>query len=275
MKIGIIYFSTSCSDLEIEQSELCTKVDLKILIDGVETKFENTKELLDYMKINKTVAKTSQPSTGEIIDAYKESLTKFDHLLVVTPTKRLSGTHQNALLAAKDFSDSITLIESKSFAMSEFIIIKHIIKSINEKKDLSEIVSSSTKKASKFITYVVPGSFEYMRLSGRISLPKALIAGILKFKVIIKYKESGDDLADIFYKARGYKSIFKKIDEIMADNAKIIHYTSLNEQPELKSNFLDLVKEHDFQFVDTKMGSQIVAAHFGYNSFAFCIELKD
>ena len=77
--------------------------------------------------------KTSQTSTGTIVDVYEELKKEgYKDILVITVGSKLSGVHQGAILA-KDIVEglNIAVIDSKSVSYGEIILAKRAIEMIN------------------------------------------------------------------------------------------------------------------------------------------------
>ncbi len=271
-KLGIITFNTASFNEEILKSDLIDIVDLHISVSGENFNSSDLKELESEVKKKKEIPKTSQPTTGEIIEAYERNLTKFEDVIVLSPDKNLSGTHQNAVLAKSMLEkkqENIHIIELKSFAIIEGIACLKAIKYIQEEKDINYIKKELSLLADNLTSFIIPGSFDYLKMSGRVNLPQALISKFLSLNIMIKHK---DGHADVYKKARGFKGLLKDIDKDLSsqENIKEIWISDVQaDEKELEQikNILSKYKNVNY----LPKGSLIMASHFGPKTIGYSI----
>ncbi len=271
-KLGVICFNTASFDEEILKSDLIDKIDLHINIAGENFESNDLEKLESEVKEKNEIPKTSQPTTGEIINAYKRNLEKFENVLVLTPDKNLSGTHQNAILAKsmlEEKEDNIHIIELKSFAIIEGVACLRVINFIKEGKDINYIKKDLSLLADNLTSYIIPGSFDYLKMSGRVNLSKAIISKILSLNIIIKHK---DGEADVYKKARGFKGLLKAIDEDLKqeDNVKEIWISDVQANKEELEQIKSILEKYE-NVKYLPQGSLIMASHFGPKTIGYSI----
>lgn len=128
----------------------------------------------------KSFGKTSQPSPKDFLEAFKKQLRRFNEVICVTITSKLSGTY-NSAIQAKNFlpagRERIFVVDSLNGAGGEGLLVLKIIDLIKEKKRVEEIV----KEAKRFIPQIhLRAMFEdvkWLEASGRIS---GIITNLLK-----------------------------------------------------------------------------------------------
>ncbi len=271
-KLGVISFNTASFDEEILKSDLIEIIDLHISISGENFESNDLKELENKVKEKKEIPKTSQPTTGEIIEAYQRCLNKFENVLVLSPDKNLSGTHQNVLLAKsmlEERKENIHIIELKSFAIIEGIACLRAIKYIEEGKDIDFIKKDLSLLADNLTSYIIPGSFDYLKMSGRVNLSKTIISKVLSLNIIIKHK---DGHADMYKKARGFKGLLKEIDKDLKEQENIKEIWISDVQADEKE--LEQIKKilGNYKKVNyLPKGSLIMASHFGPKTIGYSI----
>lgn len=121
----------------------------------------------------KSLGKTSQPSPKDFLDAFKKQLEKFDKILCITLTSKLSGTYNSANQAKNilgpESGERIFIVDSLNASCGEGLSDLKAIDLIEQGKDIEEIV----KELEKFIPQVrLYGIFEdpkWLEASGRIS----------------------------------------------------------------------------------------------------------
>ncbi len=270
--LGVIVFNTASFNQSIKNSEFVKVVDLHISVAKEDFNSSDLFELENLVKEKKEIPKTSQPTTGEIIKTYEESLNKFKDVLVLTPDKNLSGTHQNTILAKSMLEknkENIHIIELKSFAIIEGIAAQKCIDYIKEEKNIEYIKKELSLLADNLTSYIIPGSFEYLKMSGRVNVSQALVSKLLSLHLIIKHKDGN---ASVYKKARGHKGLLKEIKKDLTKETKIKELWISDIQANPKE--LNEIKEILSEFKEVKYlpyGSLIMASHFGPKTIGYAI----
>ena len=120
----------------------------------------------------KSFGKTSQPSPKDFLNAFKKQLERFDKIICITLTSKLSGTYNSACQAKNILGsegEKIFIIDSLNATCGEALSDLKAIDLIEQSKDTEEIV----KELEKFVPQVrLYGIFEdpkWLEASGRIS----------------------------------------------------------------------------------------------------------
>lgn len=269
--IGIISFNSTSFTNKILNSNIVEYINLDVEVAGVSYADKTINELMEATEKFKEIPKTSQPPTNSYIAKYEEMLNKYEDVIVLTPEKGLSGTHQGAVVAKSMISDGkqsrLHIVETKSFAISEALLCDTAIDLIEEGKSVSETIETLEILANNISTYVISGSFEHLRKSGRVNLTQATIGKLMMLKLLIHQK---DETAQVYKKGRGFKKILKIIEEeiLTRPNIKKIYITGLG-QKENEYNMLKETLSSKCEVIEANSGSVIVAAHFGSESLGF------
>ena len=121
----------------------------------------------------KSFGKTSQPSPKDFLEAFKKQLERFDKIICITLTSKLSGTYNSAnqaknILPSED-QKRVFIVDSLNASCGEALSTLKAIDLIGQGKDIEEII----KELEKFIPQVrLYGMFEdpkWLEASGRIS----------------------------------------------------------------------------------------------------------
>ena len=136
-----------------------------------ETVFHRMKEA-DKRGI-KVFCKTSQPSPKAYLDLYKKQLEKFEKLICITVTSKLSGTY-NSAIQAKSFlpeeqKNRVFLVDTLSAAAGEGLIVLKAIDLVNQDKPIEEIVKELEQLIPQTFLYVALKDPKWLEASGRIS----------------------------------------------------------------------------------------------------------
>ncbi|HAJ95653.1 MAG TPA: DegV family protein [Actinobacteria bacterium] len=189
-KIGIITDSTS--DLP---EDLVEKYDIKSIPLSVifkeETFLDDGKEITVkefYKKLRSTdkLPTTTQPTPKDFIDVYKDMLNKYDSIISIHISKKMSGTINSAEMAKQQMPHAdITIIDSECVHMPlGFLALEaaKLAKMDSSKEDILEEVKTLKGKIKELF---VPSTLEYLRKGGRIGKAKGLIASLLDIKPIL------------------------------------------------------------------------------------------
>jgi DegV family protein with EDD domain len=121
----------------------------------------------------KSFGKTSQPSPKDFLDAFKKQLERFEKIICITLTSKLSGTYNSAnqargILREED-QKRVFIVDSLNASCAEALSDLKAVDLIEQGKDIEEIV----KELEEFIPQVrLYGMFEdpkWLEASGRIS----------------------------------------------------------------------------------------------------------
>jgi len=140
------------------------------------------KNLYQIMKETKAYPKTSAPSPGDYLKAYKKILEKFEKILVITLTSELSATYNSARQAKELMPDSskIVIFDSLSAATPEGLLTLRAAKLIKEGKDLEEILKILEDLRQKVKLFGFLETTYWVEKIGRMSHWQATAFKILK-----------------------------------------------------------------------------------------------
>ena len=246
-KVAILTDSNS-GITQAQSKELGVKViPMPFFIDG-EQYFEdiNLTQEEFYEKLQQDAdISTSQPSIGEIQDAFDELLKEYDELVYIPMSSGLSGTCQTATMVADDYDGKVQVVNNQRISV--------------------------TMRQS------VLDTLKYLKKGGRITPAAAAIGTMLKLNPVLQIQ--GEKL-DAFAKARGKASAKKIMLKAMQDDldtrfaefakdGKMHMEVAYSGNPEEAEEWAALVKETFPQF-DFHMDplSLSVACHIGHGALA-------
>jgi len=122
----------------------------------------------------KSFIKTSQPSPGDFLKAFKEKLKEFEEIICVTITSKHSGTFNSALQAREYLpeKEKIHVIDSLSVSGGEGLIILKAVSLIEEGLKIKEILGKLKDAVLKTNLIFMLENPKWAENSGRI--PKVL-----------------------------------------------------------------------------------------------------
>ncbi len=121
----------------------------------------------------KSFGKTSQPSPKDFLDAFKKQLEKFEKILCITLTSKLSGTYNSANQAKNilgpEGGERIFIVDSLNASCGEGLSDLKAIDLIEQGKDIEEIVKELEKFIPQVRLYGILEDPKWLEASGRIS----------------------------------------------------------------------------------------------------------
>lgn len=205
----------SCCDLTEKLRKRFDISTAPLSIDIEDEHFEdnenlNRKELLEAMHNSSEAPKTASPGPGPFLDLYR----KYENIFVVTLSKELSATYQNAVLARdmllEESEDKfVKVFNSFSAAAGETMIAYKLGELIEAGFKREEIVEKTEKYIEEMQTLFVLDSLDNLIKAGRMGKLKGKIASFFNIKPVLGATPEGTiTLVD---KARGSKKAIRKL----------------------------------------------------------------
>ena len=140
------------------------------------------KNLYQIMKETKAGPKTSAPSPGDYLKTYKKILDKFEKVLVITLSSKLSATYSSALQAKEFMPDpsKIEIFDSLAAATPEGLLTLRAAELIREGKNLEEILKILDNLREKIRFFGFLEKTYWVEKIGRMSSRQAAAFKILK-----------------------------------------------------------------------------------------------
>lgn len=189
-KIGII---TDCTcDLTKEMYEkynievlpLYVVMKGKTYQDGIDITTEEMYKLVD--KYNE-LPKTSNVSPAKFEEFFKYYLEKYESIIYYGIGSDLSGTYQNAKIAASEFDENKVFIgDSKNLSTGIGLLILKAAKYRDEGYSAKEIFEKVNELVPRVRTQFAINTLKYLHMGGRCSGVSKILGTALKLKPIIK-----------------------------------------------------------------------------------------
>ena len=203
-KVAILTDSNS-GITQAQSKELGVKViPMPFFIDG-EQYFEDInltqEEFYEKLKQDADIS-TSQPSIGEMQDAFDELLKEYDELVYIPMSSGLSGTCQTAAMVADDYDGKVQVVNNQriSVTMRQSVLdAKAMADSGKTAGEIKDILEDEKFNSS---IYIMVDTLTYLKKGGRITPAAAALGALLKLKPVLQIQ--GEKL-DAFAKARTVK----------------------------------------------------------------------
>lgn len=144
--------------------------------------FEKSEELYTTKGI---VPTTSQASIGKCIEVYEELLKDFDEIIYFTISEKMSGTYQSGVLAAEEFDNKITVINSATTSaplLMTAIKAAELANAGNSKEEILEKVKPIYEDSK---VYFVVSDLIHLQRTGRIGAAATVIGNALQLKPVL------------------------------------------------------------------------------------------
>lgn len=204
MKIRII--TDSASDMHSSESEFLTVLPLTVnfgeqeYLDGVNL---THREFYEKLIESDTLPKTSQVTPYAFEQAIEEARAAGEEVIIVTLTRKLSGTYNSAVMAASAYPDGVYVIDSETVCIGERILIEHGLGLIAQGLTAREVARKMEEEKKKICVIALLDTLEYLRKGGRISSAAGFVGGMLAIKPVVAI-ENGE--VAILGKARGSRN---------------------------------------------------------------------
>jgi len=189
-KIGII---TDCTcDLTKEMYEKYNIEVLPLYVvmrgktyqDGIDITTEEMYKLVD--KYNE-LPKTSNVSPAKFEEFFKYYLEKYESIIYYGIGSDLSGTYQDAKIAASEFDENKVFIgDSKNLSTGIGLLILKAAKYRDEGYSAKEIFEKVNELVPRVRTQFAINTLKYLHMGGRCSGVSKILGTALKLKPIIK-----------------------------------------------------------------------------------------
>jgi len=131
---------------------------------------------------------TSQPSAGAFVEAY-ESLGAYDDILVLTLSRKFSGTYDSAVTAAGMVDHSVEVVDTKSAEMGSGLILLEALHVIDEGGDFEEVKRAVEAAIKRCRILFAVGTLEYLEKSGRIGRAQRLLGTALDVRPVLSVED--------------------------------------------------------------------------------------
>jgi DegV family protein with EDD domain len=165
----------------------------------------------------KSFGKTSQPSPQDFLAKYLYQIERFDKVLCITLTSKLSGSYNSAVLAktllAPEEQGKVSIVDSLNASCGQALVVLKAIDLVSSGKGVEEIVRELEEFVPQVHAFVMFEDPKWLEASGRIShmvanvmrgMAKIGIRPLLTFRkgalVPVGLKTKARDTAGVLFK---------------------------------------------------------------------------
>ena len=189
MKLGIVTDSTSDLPQHIIDEHGIEVVPAVLVLDGqsyADGKGISREEYYTRLPDMKQAPTTAAPSTGDFAERFQRLFDAgCDHILSIHAAVELTAIVSVARLAAHDFRERITVLDSGSLTLGLGFQVLAAVQSRIDGLSLEGILEAirSTRQRTKVMAAL--DTMEYLRRSGRVPGAVAALGGLLRIKPIV------------------------------------------------------------------------------------------
>ena len=136
---------------------------------------------------------TSQPTPASFKEVYNKVALKYESIISLHISEKLSGTIQGARVGAKStkYSDKIRIIDSKTSSVALGLLVVEAARLIKEGFAIEEIIDRLKIASDNLKIFVSIPTLKYLMRSGRLNKTKGLLGTLLNLKPIMTVNPDG------------------------------------------------------------------------------------
>ncbi len=282
MKIRVVTNAAVDLPEEILEEHNIAKIPHVVYFDDKEWKLDvdiSTNDFYKLLKTRKIIPPTSNPEPIDFRDVFESSFEEqnYDHIFCITAAKALgSSTFSAAKMAAKQYKEQITLIDTESASGVQGLIALNIIELAEKGKTVEEItqIIENLKKESYFIGgfHTLDNIYKSGRLDSKLVL---YLTKFLRIKPVVKMVPPGvleSRFPGLFLKrtmvTRLKRMAYKELNTDLEYDMIVSHV----ENPEAANKIIEAIKK---KFKINKclmtLAAPVVGTHTGWGTVIVCL----
>ncbi len=131
---------------------------------------------------------TAGASVGDFHNAFDAALRSADAVVCVTVASFVSVTFTSASLAARDFADRVTVIDSASASMGQGFVALEAARAAAAGAGADQVADAARRVAARTQVVATIDTFEYLRRSGRVHALMAYAGTALGIKPVFAFR---------------------------------------------------------------------------------------
>lgn len=133
---------------------------------------------------------TSRPSPARFLESYLHAVeTGAEGIVVATLSSAMSATYESALLAAKELTLPIEVVDTRSIAMGEGFAVVAGARAARAGAPLDQVAAIVAERAAAARVYFYVDTLEYLRRGGRVGSTRAAVGQALQVKPLLEVRD--------------------------------------------------------------------------------------
>lgn len=222
----------------------------------------------------KTFPKTSQAVPKSYLGAFQKQLQKFNKVLCITITSKISGCYNSACQAKEmlkaEEKGRVYILDSLQAAASQALLVLRAIEMIQEQREITEVIDELKELIPQTHLYIVFEDPKWIEAGGRASKSQANWVRRIKkinLRPLITIKDGVVAKGGIIFAKDMAEALFKKISKesqkARKQGKRIRVIIGQADNPEGAEKLRKLLKEIKAEVPFVSLGSPVVCAHTG------------
>ena len=166
---------------------LSIRIDGRDYVDGIDL---DTAAFWQRVAASSTLPETAAPAPGDFANAFARAADEgASGIVVITLSGDLSGTLSSALVAARDATLPIEVVDSRSVTMGQGLTVMACAQAGDDGAPLDTIASLARDLAGRTRVLGALDTLEHLRRGGRIGGARAMLASALSIKPLIEVRD--------------------------------------------------------------------------------------
>lgn len=229
MTIGFVTDSTAYLPAELIAQFEIEIIPVHVVVDSVsynDLGEISTNEVCKQLLAGRSVT-TSRPSVQEFISVYQNMQAKgHKEIISVHVSSKLSGTYESALLAARQVTIPVRVVDSSAIAMMMGFPLLSAIALANEGVDIDDVEDYLRLRLEQSSLILAVESTKYLEQGGRVSPLQNRVASKFNIKPLLEVRNGQIGLREIVRSTRNanFKLIsIAQSSSAMAENIAVHH----------------------------------------------------
>lgn len=188
-RIAIVTDSAACVPEALRQEYDIRVVPYRLIWDGItylDGRDLTPAEFYRRFRSCKTYPTTAQPSLSDFLDIYRDLLDRYEGIVSIHVSERLTTALQVARLAAREIGqERIRLVDSNTAASSEAFVVLAAARLAAQGADLEEVVAAAEECTTRVGMVFTMETLEHLRRGGRIGQAATLLGSRLRIQPVL------------------------------------------------------------------------------------------
>lgn len=155
---------------------------------------------------------TSQPSPGDVMDAWDNLLKEYDELVYIPISSSLSSTYDTAMMLAQDYDGRVQVVNNKRVSAMQKNAVLDAVRLVAQGKSAAQVKEILEEEKLNAVAYLAVDNLKYLKKGGRVTPAAAALGTVLNIKPVLLVN---DEKIDSIAKVRGAKAAKKTMLELV------------------------------------------------------------
>jgi fatty acid kinase fatty acid binding subunit len=226
--------------------EIAGELDIEIIPAVIQWNGETLRDGIDitpdefYRRLttSTTMPTTSQPSPGDFLKLYQSLATRYDSIVSIHISSKLSGVYQSALIAKQTMGTKlqIEIVDSEYNSMGLGLITMAAARVAKAGGKLKDVLEETKKAISQIRMLGIFATLKYTIAGGRINKSFGRVASVLNIKPMLTFKNGEVAMAGLATThSKGVDRIFHFVkNNLPVSDLAVVHSYVIDEAIKLR-----------------------------------------